>query len=155
MRGGGLCVGWVAFWTAWRGGVIRLSGCGGVGSMSGVELSEPYCWCVVANVAKLTAHGDGGRDVESGLKHFSPGTKLWIPMPRWAGVGPERTAAIGRHRGSSRCVSVVVALRHLADFRVRAVYSAAVFHAIEDEQLWESRGLAETMAVYWNRTARS
>lgn len=117
-----------------------------------MELAEPYAWCVVANVAELTAHGGGGRDVEIGLKHFSPGTRLWIPKPRWAGVGPERTAAIGRHRGSSRLVSMVVAVRHLEDFRVRGVYSAAVFRAIEAEQLWESRWSADTAAAYWNRT---
>ena len=58
---------------------------------------------------------------------------------------------IGRHRGSGRCVSMVVALRHLENFRVRGVYSVAVSHAIEREQPWETRRLAETMAAYWNR----
>ena len=123
--------------------------------MSHMELSEPYCWCVVANVAKETAHGDGGQDVEDGLKHFSPGTKVWIPMPRWAGVGPERTAVIGRHRGSRRCISIVVALRHLENFRVRGVYGDALFHAIRDEQLWSGRDDAESLAEYWNRYVRS
>ncbi|WP_237693893.1 hypothetical protein [Streptomyces sp. SID2888] len=36
-------------------------------------------WCLVANVARETSHGESGLDIQHGTKHFRAGTLLWIP----------------------------------------------------------------------------
>ncbi|MFD4880735.1 hypothetical protein ACFWOB_46275 [Streptomyces sp. NPDC058420] len=40
-------------------------------------------WCLAANVARETSHGDSGLDIQHGTKHFCAGTLLWLPPVRW------------------------------------------------------------------------
>ncbi len=48
-------------------------------------------WCLVANVAPETSHGDRGLDIQHGTKHFRAGTLLWLPPVRW-----DPATAVGR-----------------------------------------------------------
>ena len=63
-----------------------------------VAEGELLTWCVVANVLAETTHGEGGEDVQRGLKHFAPGAKVWVLPPQW-GDGGESVVVAGRHRG--------------------------------------------------------
>jgi hypothetical protein len=100
---------------------------------------EPPAWCVVANVAVETAHGDAGLELRRGLKHFSPGAKVWVLPPQW-GDGGERLIVIGRHRGNHvKYMSLVVERRHLENFRVHGVYSPAVLRRLDQRSTWEDR----------------
>jgi hypothetical protein len=115
-----------------------------------VDIAEPYCWCLVANVARETAHGDAGLDIQPGLKHFSPGAKLWVLPQYQSRHSLDRLVTIGRHRGSSRYIRIVTERRHLENFRVQGVYSPAVHHAMKYMPLWQTREEAEHQAEQWN-----
>ncbi|RSM84601.1 hypothetical protein DMH04_21070 [Kibdelosporangium aridum] len=103
---------------------------------------------MVANVAARTSHGPGGQEVQIGLKHFSPGTKLWLVSPFW-GYGGDRIEVLGRHRGSRRLARIVVERRHLTNFRVQGVYSPSVLRELGNA--WPDKAEAERIAQYWNR----
>ncbi|MET8982177.1 hypothetical protein ABZX85_42005 [Streptomyces sp. NPDC004539] len=90
----------------------------------------PLGWCLVANVARETPHGESGLDIQHGTKHFRAGTLLWLPPHRWD-PGHWRRHAVGRHRGNGRrYVSMVVRVEHLENFRVKGVYSEALVRGI-------------------------
>ncbi|MBR7839231.1 hypothetical protein KDL01_38570 [Actinospica durhamensis] len=111
---------------------------------------EPFCWCMVANVAELTEHQDAGLELQRGLKHFSPSTKLWVLPERGRGYGTGQLVTIGRHRGSSRYIRIVVARRHLQRFRAQGVYSPAVYRSMQYMPLWPTRDEIERQALEWN-----
>ena len=94
-------------------------------SSSDVGENDLLGWAVIANVAVETLHGSGGENVQRRLRHFSPGTKVWVLPAQW-GDGWEKAMVIGRHRGSKRFARIVVSLGHLEAFRVEGVYSPAV-----------------------------
>lgn len=92
-------------------------------------------WCVVANVARETGHGPGGEQVQSGLKHFAPGARLWVLPPRY-GNEDDQLEVIGFHRGGGRRhIPLILFRRHLENFRVKAVYSPAV-ERVRDRMNW-------------------
>jgi hypothetical protein len=115
-------------------------------------------WCVVANVLAETLHGEGGEDVQRGLKHFAPGAKVWVLPPQW-GDGGDMLAVVGRHRGrgGGPFVRMVIGRHHLAEFRVRGVYSPAVLGKLSEPwpygatRLWASEDQARRTAGQWNR----
>jgi hypothetical protein len=47
------------------------------------RLHELAAFCFAANVAEETASGEGGLEVRPGLRHFRPGTKVWVLPPQW------------------------------------------------------------------------
>ncbi|MFD8706453.1 hypothetical protein ACFV1W_28275 [Kitasatospora sp. NPDC059648] len=97
--------------------------------MTNEQTGEPLGYGVVANVARETAHGEGGLEIRQGLKHFGPGVKLWIAPPRWHYRG--NAVVVGRHRGNGRrYVTLVTGLRFLENFRARAVHSPALLRAL-------------------------
>lgn len=63
--------------------------------------SQPGGFCVVANIAKETARGEGGLELRPGAEHFAVETKLWVLPPQW-GDGGDRLTATGNHRGHPR-----------------------------------------------------
>ncbi len=108
-----------------------------------MTVDELLGWCVVANVAA------------DGLKHFSPGTKVWVLPPQW-GDGGQDVVVVGRHRGSPGPVSQMVVPRvHLTNFRVRGVYQPAVHRQLtkhlkhRELRQWESREEAEKVVEWW------
>ncbi|MGW6929060.1 hypothetical protein ACWGE0_03285 [Lentzea sp. NPDC054927] len=112
-------------------------------------MDELLGWCVVANVAATD------------LKHFSPGTKLWVLPPQW-GDGGQDVVVVGKHRGSPGPLSRMVVPRvHLTDFRVRGVYQPAVHRQLTKEWKrgrsvpgqWESQEAAEKVVEWWARDA--
>ncbi|ONI79646.1 hypothetical protein ALI144C_23010 [Actinosynnema sp. ALI-1.44] len=113
-----------------------------------MEEQDAVRWCVVANVAPLTSHGPGGAEVRAGLKHFSPGTKLWLVEPLW-GSGGDQVEVLGRHRGARGLVRMIVQRRHLTDFRVQGVHSPAVREHLGSA--WPTKEKAEEIARGWNR----
>ncbi|MFD8812481.1 hypothetical protein ACFV23_13620 [Streptomyces sp. NPDC059627] len=87
-------------------------------------------WCLVANVARETAHGESGLGIQRGTKHFPAGALLWIPPLRWD-PGRRCRPAVGRHRGNGRrYVNMVVRGEDLENFRVKGVYSEALVRSL-------------------------
>ncbi|MFI9364613.1 hypothetical protein ACIG5E_26710 [Kitasatospora sp. NPDC053057] len=123
------------------------------------KTSQPIEWCVIANVARLTTHGPGGEEVQSGLKHFPPGAKLRVLPPRYQDED-DRLQVIGIHRGGRRRqISMVLFRRHLENFRVKAVYSPAVQKVREEGgywnwgRVWCCPEMAQPWADRWNALA--
>lgn len=125
--------------------------------------AEVLAWCVVANVAAHTTHGPDGVEVRRGLKHFAPGAKLWVLPPQW-GDGGEKLFVVGHHRGrgTGRLARLVIDRYHLTNFRVRGIYSPAVYRELMRRwepwgdhplRLWETRDVAEETAQWWNRVS--
>ena len=117
-------------------------------------------FCVVANVAEETAHGEGGRDLQQGLQHFAAGAKVWVLPPVW-GDGGVQVIVVGYHRGTRGrgLVRLVVPRRHLTSFRVQAVCSPAVARELtrpltefgwqHAPAMWETREDASRAAERW------
>jgi hypothetical protein len=120
---------------------------------------HPPAYCVVANVADETAQGEGGLEIRAGLKHLSARAKVWLLPPQW-GDGGEKVVVVGRHRGAAGpYIRIVIARRHLTDFRVRAIYSPALLRALtkpwkgyqSGPHLWQTREEAESAANWWQQ----
>jgi hypothetical protein len=116
---------------------------------------------VVANVAAETAAGEGGLDVRAGIRHFAPGTKVWVLPPQW-GDGGLQVIVAGHHRGTHGrrgLARMVMPRRQLTGFRVQGVYSPAVIRALtrpltdlgldHAPRLWATRQHAEDAATAW------
>ena len=120
------------------------------------EQPQVQAWCVVANVAVQTTFGPNA-EIRRGLTHFAGGAKVWVLPPQW-GDGGDSVFVIGRHRGQSRYVRIVIERFHLTNFRVRGVYSPAVHreltrpwrHWDRELSLWDTREQAEQQAQQWN-----
>jgi hypothetical protein len=113
-------------------------------------------WSVVANVCAETRYGVGDALVRPGVKHFPPGTKVWVLPAQW-GDASDRALVVGRHRGAPRrFVQMVVPLEHLANFRVEGVYSPAVNR--EMRKAWDPRrgapGQWSSKEAAWDKLRR-
>jgi hypothetical protein len=115
-------------------------------------------FCVVANIAEWTAHGESGILRQRGLRHFAPGAKVWVLPVQW-GDGGDSVIVVGQHRGTRGrgYARIVIRRRHLTGFRVAAVYSPALMRAFtrpwKDREtrpsLWTGREDAERQAARW------
>ncbi|MGW1463161.1 hypothetical protein ACWCPT_02235 [Streptomyces sp. NPDC002308] len=121
------------------------------------ETGEPQV-CVVANVAAETRHGPGGEQVQSGLKQFAPGSRLWVLPPRYWNED-ERVEVIGVHRGRGvRNIQVILFRRHLENFRIKPVHSPAVRRAMDLARwnwgrVWCCPEMAQPWIDRWNAQA--
>jgi hypothetical protein len=107
------------------------------------RMTEPQkllCFSVVANVA---AEVFGHAGSSAGTRHFSAGTKVYCEMPQW-GDGGEKLWVVGRHRGSSRFIRIIMPAERLANWRVQGVYSVAVYDLLK--ATWPDRSRAEHFA---------
>lgn len=112
----------------------------------------PFGWCVVANVAASTGHGEGGREIQRGLRHYAPASLVWV-LPHWWDPGHGRARTLGRHRGpGSQYIELIIAVRHLTNFRVKGVYSPALWHKMR-EHPWFDQAAAQEAASLWNADA--
>jgi hypothetical protein len=76
-------------------------------------------WCLVANVAEFQVHGED-HEVRRGTKHFSPNTKVYCFPSLWSDAY-ENVQVIGRHRGSSRLIVLIMPRKRLTNWRVKLV----------------------------------
>ncbi|MEV5955458.1 hypothetical protein AB0M11_17100 [Streptomyces sp. NPDC051987] len=121
----------------------------GTGPAEEEEKAGLLGWCLVANVARETLHGEGGLDLQHGMKHFAAGALLWIPPVPWD-PGHCRWPAVGRHRGNSRrYVSMVVRAEDLENFRVKGVYSEALVRRLNGRR--HDPAAPRTLQNPWSR----
>ena len=124
------------------------------------QAAELAAFCVVANIAGQTAHGEGGLELRHGVRHFPPGAKVWVLPPQWGDGGAQLIVA-GYHRGThGRGLARMVLRRwHLTRFRVQGVYSPAMIRVLtrpltelgrdHAPLLWPTRSDAEQAAAQW------
>jgi len=123
-----------------------------LGRVDGRDDEALLAFGVVANVTQWTAHGEGGLELQQGLRHFPPGATVWV-LPVICGDGGANVIVVGHHRGTlgRGYARIVIARHHLTDFRVQRIYSPALLEAIHHpwQDLWNSRAEAEEQAEYW------
>jgi len=86
---------------------------------------EPQ-WSLIANVRQWTRRGPGGQDIQSGTKHFSPGTKVYCCAPSWDQALAIRASVVGRHRGGRKLVQMVIDAKHLTNWRAKLIYDPRI-----------------------------
>ena len=91
---------------------------------------EPV-WGLVANVVDRRFSGPEG-EIRSGTKHFVPGAKVYYHRAYW-GMGADQVKVTGRHRGSKKLVSVVMARRHLHNWRANMIYKPSVLERLASD----------------------
>src|SRR6516225_1434170 len=99
-------------------------------------------WCLVANVVEERKYGEGD-EVRRGTKHFKPGAKVHCFPVMW-GDGYENIQVVARHRGSNQYVTMIVASKHLTNWRVQLVYSPEVVRRLEGR--WDGSKKAKKTA---------
>lgn len=106
-------------------------------------------WCLVANIRKFTRRGPNKAEIQLGTKHFSGGTKVYCFPPNW-GDGGERLRVIGRHRGSKKLVTMVLANWHLTNWRAKVVYDPQLVAMLkwEGNWVWGNEGAEERVKAF-------
>jgi hypothetical protein len=104
-------------------------------------------WCLVGNVRAQTRHGRDGSDIQTGTKHFSPGTKVYCLPPLWHD-GYEKIKVVGRHRGTRKLVTMVVKSDWITNWRAKVVYSPEVRRHLSQaaRHRWQSQKDVEKFA---------
>ncbi|WP_172205400.1 hypothetical protein [Niveibacterium sp. COAC-50] len=96
-------------------------------------------WCLVGNIKETRPFGPGGKEHKPGTQHFSSGTKVYCLPAQW-GDGYEKVKVVGKHRGSSRMVKMVVCSAWITNWRAQVVYSSSILKLLTEEVLnWKSK----------------
>ena len=112
--------------------------------------AEPSRHCLVGNIVSEHEFGEA-RDILSGTKHFTPGTKVYCLPPQW-GDGYEKAIVVGICRKSRRWITVVISTDHIKNWRVKNVYQPAVLRRLGAgfdgfKAQWKSRKEVESWAA--------
>jgi hypothetical protein len=121
------------------------------------QAPEPQ-WCLVANVREWTRRGVGGQEIQSGTKHFSPGTKVYCCPPGWDQSLVLRANVLGRHRGGSKLVHMVIAAKHLTNWRPKLTYDPRILLSPYESwrsPLWGSDEQARVNVERWAEWLRN
>lgn len=103
--------------------------------------TEPLAWAIAANIAD-----DPDGSAPEGRGRFAPGAKVWLSPWGWSFEG--RASVIGRYRGSTRYIRMVMPYRRLTNFRARGIYSYAVLRKLTHLRPCQSRLEAERAAAF-------
>ncbi|MEH1907024.1 ankyrin repeat domain-containing protein [Nostoc sp.] len=111
-------------------------------------------WCLVANVISEQPFGEN-HEIQYGTKHFSPNTKVYCSAQIW-GDGYDKIVVVGRHRGSSKLVRMVIDEKRLTNWRARYVYLPKLKGSFYMRS-WDSKEQVEGFAksIYQWREAKN
>jgi hypothetical protein len=109
-------------------------------------LEQPFVWCLVANVTREPQADGPEGELRIGLKHFSPGAKLYCFPQTW-GDGGARIRVLGRHRSGAKLIDMVVANRFLTNWRVQKAYNLHVVNAMRGHWDDSDKGRAKAQAM--------
>jgi hypothetical protein len=105
-------------------------------------------WAVIANVRAEAF----GRTRSPGTRHFTAGALVWCLDIDW-GNGGERLRVLGRHRGGTRRIAIMTALRYLVNFRAKVAYAPAVVAAIREHRAQRDEATCRKLATGWAELA--
>ena len=114
-----------------------------------LEKGHEWCWSLVGNIVNEHRFGEE-KDIKSGTKHFSAGTKVYLAPSSW-GDGYERIHVIGLGRGKRRFIEIVMQRKYIENFRIQKVYKPAIVRRMLDsENIWwgDSDDDRETILEY-------
>ncbi len=105
------------------------------------EAEASQC-CLVGNIVAERPFGEGGVETREGTKHFSPGTKVYAYPAQW-GDGYEKILVIGKHRGSTKFVSMVIRSTWVTNWRAKVVYHPEVLRRLRERSPLNWKGKRE------------
>jgi hypothetical protein len=91
-------------------------------------------WCIVANV-RPEPHG---RATSPGTRHFVAGAKIYCVNWMW-GTGVDTVVGIGRHRGGSQLIELLMETHNLTNFRTKHVHRPGVLNKLRRSMRFEPR----------------
>ncbi|WP_293686201.1 MULTISPECIES: hypothetical protein [unclassified Spirosoma] len=101
-------------------------------------LSEiSFIYCLVGNIVEERFDKNLNKAV-LGTKHFSPGTKVYCYPPMW-GDGYENIKVIGRHRKSTRLITMVIPSDRVTNWRLKTVYNPFVIKEMTNNFGWTDK----------------
>ncbi len=92
------------------------------------ENGNEYEECVVGNIICQHHYGTN-KEIKSGTKHFSGGTKVYC-LFIYGGPGHENIRVLGKKRKSFRMVDLIARADYIKNFRLQKVYSPRVINFI-------------------------
>lgn len=93
-----------------------------------------FLWCIVGNIVDEHFYGEN-KEVKRGTKHFRPGAKVYC-IPEFGGMGHESIRVIGKPRGNSAMINIVIPTKRIKNFRLQKVYSNSLFDRISEQSIY-------------------
>lgn len=113
----------------------------------------PFVWSLVGNIVWDHPYGEE-KEIRRGTKHFSPGAKVYCFPVQW-GDGYRKIKVIGRPRGTTRYIFVVISSARVTNWRLDKVYAPHVKRLMLENRGWDdsekSRQEIEEMALALNK----
>ena len=102
------------------------------------SLSEiSFIFCLVGNIVE--ERYDKSQDkLFKGTKHFSSGTKVYCYPPIW-GDGFANIKVIGKHRKSSKLITIVLPSKYVTNWRLQKVYNPFVIREMTENYGWTDK----------------
>jgi hypothetical protein len=94
-----------------------------------------FVWCLVGNIIGEHPVGEN-KEIKSGTKHFSTGTKVYCFPPQW-GDGYEKIYVMGRPRHSSRFIKVVLSSNLVTNWRIQQVFTPRIKKEMIKNNGWD------------------
>lgn len=95
---------------------------------------QGWQWCLVGNIVEEHEYGEN-HEIRRGNKQFYPNTKVYVNLV-YGGMGHERILVIGTPRHSRKYIGIVIARRHVVNFRLQKVYKPAVLKLM-NQSIWD------------------
>ena len=84
----------------------------------------PWRWCMVGNIVDKRFYGEE-HEIKSGVKLFSPGTKVYIAPHQW-GDGGDKLVVIGKSRHKNSLIECIIKSKHICNWRLKKIYPSKV-----------------------------
>ncbi|WP_127133253.1 hypothetical protein [Pseudoflavitalea rhizosphaerae] len=98
---------------------------------------KAFIYCLVGNIIEERLD-QSKHTMVKGTKHFSPGTKVYCFPPIW-GDGYEKIKVIGRHRKSSKLVTMIMPSKHITNWRLKTVYDPFIVKQMTNHGGWSNK----------------
>lgn len=96
-----------------------------------------FIYCLVGNIVEERFDNNLNKMV-MGTKHFSPRTKVYCYPPKW-GDGYENIKVIGRHRKSTRMITMVIPSKRVTNWRLKTIYNPFVIKEMTNNFGWTDK----------------
>ncbi len=93
---------------------------------------QEWQWCLVGNIVESHKYGEE-HIIKHGNKQFRPGAKVYINLV-YGGMGHENILVIGMPRHSSKYIEIVIARKHVYNFRLQKVFKPAVLKRMKNSK---------------------
>ncbi|WP_314231851.1 DUF3781 domain-containing protein [Solobacterium moorei] len=83
-------------------------------------------WCLVGNIVDKRFYGEE-HEIKSGIKLFSPSTKVYIAPHQW-GDGGDNLVVLGKPRHKKGLIECIIKSEHICNWRLQKIYPSKVLN---------------------------